>query len=221
LQKELSDFLSSEVLPGLEISEDQFWSSLENIINEFSPRNRELLNTREYIQEQIDTWHKSNPGKEKNLDVYKSFLKDIGYLLEEGEDFQINTQNVDPEISSIAGPQLVVPVMNARFALNAANARWGSLYDALYGTDMISEEGGASRAGAYNPVRGDKVIEFSKKFLDENFAIIDASFDDVNSFVVSDGLLQIGLTNGTRTSLKNNDQFLGFQGSAKSLQEFY
>ena len=213
--EELSDFLSSEVLPGLEISEDQFWSSLENIINEFSPRNKELLKTREYIQEQIDTWHKSNPGKEKNLDVYKSFLKDIGYLLEEGEDFQITTQNVDSEISSIAGPQLVVPVMNARFALNAANARWGSLYDALYGTDMISEEGGASRAGAYNPVRGDKVIEFSKKFLDENFAIIDASFDDVNSFVVGDGLLQIGLTNGTKTSLKNNDQFLGFQGSAE------
>ena len=213
--EELSDFLSSEVLPGLEISEDQFWSSLENIINEFSPRNKELLKTREYIQEQIDTWHKSNIGKEKNLDVYKSFLKDIGYLLEEGEDFQITTQNVDPEISSIAGPQLVVPVMNARFALNAANARWGSLYDALYGTDMISEEGGASRAGAYNPVRGDKVIEFSKKFLDENFAIIDASFDDVNSFVVCDGLLQIGLTNGTKTSLKNNDQFLGFQGSAE------
>jgi len=210
--EELSSFLSTEVLPGLEISEDHFWLSLEMIINEFSPRNKELLNIRESMQEQIDAWHIDNPGKEKNLDVYKDFLKKIGYLQEEGEDFKINTQNVDPEISSIAGPQLVVPVMNARFALNAANARWGSLYDALYGTDMISEEDGASRAGSYNPVRGNKVIEFSKNFLDNNFAIINATFNDVNSFCVKDGLLEIGLINGEKTSLKNNDQFRGYMG---------
>jgi len=135
----------------LGLSEDIFWNGLESIINEFSPRNKELLEIRESMQEQIDAWHLANPGLEKNLDVYKDFLKDIGYLLEESEDFNISTKNVDPEISFIAGPQLVVPVMNARFALNAANARWGSLYDALYGTDMISEEDGASRAGAYNP----------------------------------------------------------------------
>ena len=146
---DLESFLRSEVLPGLDLSEEHFWISLEKIINEFSPKNKTLLGVRESMQEQIDAWHLANPGQEKNLDIYKNFLKEIGYLLEEGGDFKITTENVDPEIASIAGPQLVVPVMNARFALNAANARWGSLYDALYGTDMISEENGASRAGAY------------------------------------------------------------------------
>ena len=212
--EELSSFLSTEVLPGLEISEDHFWSSLEKIIQEFSPRNKELLDIRESMQSQIDAWHLANPGGEKNLDVYKDFLKDIGYLLPEGEDFKIMTENVDPEISSIAGPQLVVPVMNARFALNAANARWGSLYDALYGTDMISEDDGASRAGAYNPIRGDKVIAFSKNFLDEHFALNNASYSDVSSFCIKEGHLEVGLNNGASVSLKNNNQFQGYQGSA-------
>ena len=212
--KELSSFLSTEVLPGLEISEDHFWSSLEKIIQEFSPRNKELLDIRESMQSQIDAWHLANPGGEKNLDVYKDFLKDIGYLLPEGEDFKITTENVDPEISSIAGPQLVVPVMNARFALNAANARWGSLYDALYGTDMISEDDDASKAGAYNPIRGDKVIAFSKNFLDEHFALDNASYSDVNSFSIKEGCLEVGLNNGASVSLKNSDQFQGYQGSA-------
>jgi len=208
----LSSFLSTEVLPGLDISEDHFWSSLEKIIHEFSPRNKELLKIREFMQDQIDAWHLANPGGEKNLDVYKDFLKDIGYLLPEGDNFKIMTENVDPEISSIAGPQLVVPVMNARFALNAANARWGSLYDALYGTDMISEDDGASRAGAYNPVRGDKVIEFAKNFLDENFSLNDASFSDVISFSIKDGQLEFGLENGQTSTLNNNNQFQGFHG---------
>ena len=212
--EELSSFLSTEVLPGLEISEDHFWSSLEKIIQEFSPRNKELLDIRESMQSQIDAWHLANPGGEKNLDVYKDFLKDIGYLLPEGEDFKITTENVDPEISSIAGPQLVVPVMNARFALNAANARWGSLYDALYGTDMISEDDDASKAGAYNPIRGDKVIAFSKNFLDEHFALDNASYSDVNSFSIKEGCLEVGLNNGASVSLKNSDQFQGYQGSA-------
>ena len=212
--EELSSFLSTEVLPGLEISEDHFWSSLEKIIQEFSPRNKELLDIRESMQSQIDAWHLANPGGEKNLDVYKDFLKDIGYLLPEGEDFKITTENVDPEISSIAGPQLVVPVMNARFALNAANARWGSLYDALYGTDMISEDDGASRAGAYNSIRGNKVIAFSKNFLDEHFALDNASYSDVNSFSIKGGCLEVGLNNGACVSLKNSEQFQGYQGSA-------
>ena len=212
---DLEVFLRSEVLPGLDLTEDHFWTSLENIINEFSPRNKKLLEIRESMQEQIDAWHLANPGQEKNLDIYKDFLKDIGYLLPEGEDFSISTDNVDPEIASIAGPQLVVPVMNARFALNAANARWGSLYDALYGTDMISEENGASRAGAYNPVRGDKVIEFAKKFLDKNFAVNNASYTDVNSFNVKNGLLEISLLNGETTNLLDSDQFQGYQGSAE------
>ena len=212
---DLESFLRSEVLPGLDLSEEHFWISLEKIINEFSPKNKTLLGVRESMQEQIDAWHLANPGQEKNLDIYKNFLKEIGYLLEESGDFKITTENVDPEIASIAGPQLVVPVMNARFALNAANARWGSLYDALYGTDMISEENGASRAGAYNPVRGDKVIEFAKKFLDKNFAINNASYTDVNSFNVKNGLLEISLLNGETTNLLDSDQFQGYQGSAE------
>ena len=212
--EELSSFLSTEVLPGLEISEDHFWSSLEKIIQEFSPRNKELLDIRELMQGQIDAWHLANPGEEKNLDVYKDFLKEIGYLLPEGKDFKITTENVDPEISTIAGPQLVVPVMNARFALNAANARWGSLYDALYGTDMISEDDGASRAGAYNSIRGNKVIAFSKNFLDEHFALNNASYSDVNSFCIKEGCLEIGLNNGESAGLVNGEQFQGYQGSA-------
>jgi len=212
---DLESFLRSEVLPGLDLSEEHFWTSLEKIINEFSPKNKTLLGIRESMQGQIDAWHLANPGQEKNLAAYKNFLKEIGYLLEEGGDFKITTANVDPEIASIAGPQLVVPVMNARFALNAANARWGSLYDALYGTDMISEENGASRAGAYNPVRGDKVIEFAKNFLDKNFTIDNASYSDVNSFNIKNGRLEISLLNGETTNLINNNQFQGYHGSAE------
>ena len=211
---DLELFLKSEVLPGLDLSEEHFWISLEQIIAEFHPRNKELLEIRESMQEQIDAWHIAHPGLEKNLDVYKDFLKDIGYLLEESEDFSISTQNVDPEISSIAGPQLVVPISNARFALNAANARWGSLYDALYGTDMISEEDGASRAGAYNPLRGDKVIEFAKKFLDENFPLESSSYEEANSFNINNGLLEIGLMSGEITTLVNSEQFQGYQGTS-------
>ena len=211
----LESFLRSEVLPGLDLSEEHFWTSLEKIINEFSPKNKILLGIRESMQEQIDAWHLANLRQEKNLDVYKNFLKEIGYLLEESGDFKITTENVDPEIASIAGPQLVVPVMNARFALNAANARWGSLYDALYGTDMISEENGASRVGAYNSLRGDKVIEFAKKFLDKNFAINNASYSDVNFFNIKNGFLEISLLNGETTNLLDNDQFQGYQGSAE------
>lgn len=211
---DLESFLRLEVLPGLDITEEHFWSSLENIIDEFGPKNKALLETRELMQQQIDEWHLTNPGKEKNLSTYKKFLNEIGYLLEEGDDFKITTKNVDPEISSIAGPQLVVPVMNARFALNAANARWGSLYDALYGTDMIPEDGGASRAGAYNPLRGDKVIAFAKEFLDENFSLTNSSFSDVTSFIIEGSKLVIKLKNGDIDSLKNIHQFKGFYGDA-------
>ena len=211
---DLELFLKSEVLPGLDLSEEHFWISLEQIIAEFHPRNKELLEIRESMQEQIDAWHIAHPGLEKNLDVYKDFLKNIGYLVEESEDFSISIQNVDPEISSIAGPQLVVPISNARFALNAANARWGSLYDALYGTDMISEEDEASRSGAYNPLRGDKVIEFAKKFLDENFPLESSSYVEANSFNINNGLLEIGLMSGEITTLVNSEQFQGYQGAS-------
>ena len=161
------------------------------------------------MQSQIDAWHLANPGGEKNLDVYKDFLKDIGYLLPEGEDFKITTENVDPEISSIAGPQLVVPVMNARFALNAANARWGSLYDALYGTDVIDEEDGATREGGYNPIRGDKVISFAKNFLDETIPLEEGSYQDVLGFDFANNEILAILSNG-KFKLKNSDQYVGY-----------
>jgi len=146
--KELDELLAGEILPGLNVTIDEFWVSFNEIVEEFVPRNNSLISHRENLQEKIDKWHLDRKGQNHNHEEYKTFLKEIGYWVEEANDFQITTSQVDPEISEIAGPQLVVPVMNARFSLNAANARWGSLYDALYGTDMISEEGGAERGGA-------------------------------------------------------------------------
>ena len=212
----LDEFLTSEVLPDLNITSDHFWQSLEAIVQEFGPRNRELLGLRETIQQKIDDWHLSNKGQTHDFESYKSFLKEIGYLTEDKGEFTIETQNVDPEIAAIAGPQLVVPVMNARFALNAANARWGSLYDALYGTDMISEDDGATRAGAYNPVRGDKVIAFAKNFLDEHFPLSQGSYNNVSSFSLVDSSLSMGTVSGELTSLKDPTQFQGYQGSAEN-----
>ena len=212
----LDEFLTSEVLPDLNITSDHFWQSLEAIVQEFGPRNRELLGLRETIQQKIDDWHLSNKGQTHDFESYKSFLKEIGYLTEDKGEFTIETQNVDPEIATIAGPQLVVPVMNARFALNAANARWGSLYDALYGTDMISEDDGATRAGAYNPVRGDKVIAFAKNFLDEHFPLSQGSYNNVSSFSLVDSSLSMGTVSGELTSLKDPAQFQGYQGSAEN-----
>jgi malate synthase len=212
----LDEFLTSEVLPDLNITSDHFWQSLEAIVQEFGPRNRELLGLREIIQQKIDDWHLSNKGQTHDFESYKSFLKEIGYLTEDKGEFTIETQNVDPEIATIAGPQLVVPVMNARFALNAANARWGSLYDALYGTDMISEDDGATRAGAYNPVRGDKVIAFAKNFLDEHFPLSQGSYNDVSSFSLVDNSLSMGTVSGELIALKDTAQFQGYLGSAEN-----
>ena len=179
---ELDNFLRNEVVEGIDVDPDQFWKSFEGILEDFSDRNKDLLNKRKDIQNQIDSWHLANKNSDHDHQAYVSFLKEIGYLLDEGEDFEITTQNVDDEIKTIAGAQLVVPVMNARFSLNAANARWGSLYDALYGTDMISEAGGAERSGPYNSLRGDKVIEFSKTFLDESVSLSTGSYKDVTGF---------------------------------------
>ena len=176
ISKELDNFLQEEVIPGLDIQPSIFWKSLESILDTFGPKNNDLLDKRTSIQKQLDTWHLERKGQPHDGEEYKSFLKDIGYLIEEGDNFLIETSNVDPEIKTIAGPQLVVPVMNARFALNAANARWGSLYDALYGTNLIPEDEGAERSGGYNPVRGNKVIEFAKNFLDESVPLKKASF---------------------------------------------
>ena len=211
ISNHLKDFLENEVLEGLDISKDHFWSSFEKIVNEFSPRNKALLDKREDIQSQIDSWHIDRKGVDFNPEEYKTFLTDIGYIAPRSPDFSISTDNVDPEIKTIAGPQLVVPVMNARFALNAANARWGSLYDALYGTDVISEEDGAEKVGGYNPARGDKVIDFAKNFLDETVPLEQGSFKDVLGFEFVDGDIQALLPDIGKVSLKNSSQYIGYK----------
>ncbi len=215
VSKELDDLINKKVCAGIDVNPDSFWDSLEHIIEEFTPRNKALLEKREYLQKKIDEWHLAN-NKPIDKDEYKNFLKEIGYLLEEADDFSIETKNVDPEIASIAGPQLVVPVMNARFALNAANARWGSLYDALYGTDVISEEEGAEKAGAYNPKRGAKVIEFSKKFLDDNLPLINGSYKDITAFQIKEGKLQITLSDQTQTTIEDDSKFIGYVGTEEN-----
>ena len=179
----LDRFLSDEMLSELDITSDEFWKKFEGLLEEFHQRNKDLLAKRSLLQDQISTWHKNN---DFNINEYKKFLQEIGYLEEVPADFTITTRNTDPEISSIPGPQLVVPIMNARFALNATNARWGSLYDALYGTDVISEDGGASKEGAYNEIRGKKVIDFSKQFLDNCFPITDLSYKDITNISIVD-----------------------------------
>jgi malate synthase len=211
ISNHLKDFLENEVLEGLDISKEHFWSSFEKIINEFSPRNKALLDKREDIQSQIDSWHLDRKDVDFNPEEYKKFLTDIGYIAPRSPDFSISTDNVDPEIKTIAGPQLVVPVMNARFALNAANARWGSLYDALYGTDVISEEDGAEKVGGYNPLRGDKVIDFAKNFLDETVPLEQGSFKDVLGFEFVDGDIQVLLPDLGKVSLKNPSQYIGYK----------
>ena len=207
---ELKSFLENDVLDGLDISPEHFWSSLESILAEFGPRNKALLDKREVIQSQIDEWHLARKNTDHDHEEYKDFLKEIGYIVPDTGDFTISTSNVDDEIKTIAGPQLVVPVMNARFALNAANARWGSLYDALYGTDVISEDNGATKAGAYNPVRGDKVITFAKDFLNTTIPLENGSFADVNGFDFSDETLSMSLNNGSTVSLVNQESYMGY-----------
>ena len=216
VSKELEEFLSNEVLEGLNLEADNFWASLESILNDFGPKNRALLEKRALIQSQIDTWHIERKGQPHDHVAYKEFLTTIGYLVEEGPDFEISTENVDPEIKEIAGAQLVVPVMNARFSLNAANARWGSLYDALYGTNVISEEGGAEKAGGYNSVRGDKVIEFSKNFLNDMAPLSNGTYQDITAFRIDSGALEITLSDQSKVTLVDRSQFCGYLGSQES-----
>jgi malate synthase len=213
VSEELKSFLENEVLDGLDISPEHFWSSLESILAEFGPRNKALLDKREVIQSQIDEWHLARKNTDHDHEEYKDFLKEIGYIVSDTGDFQIATSDVDNEIKTIAGPQLVVPVMNARFALNAANARWGSLYDALYGTDVISEDDGATKAGTYNPVRGDKVIAFAKDFLNSTIPLENGSFADVNGFDFSDETLSMSLNDGSTVSLLNQESYMGYVDS--------
>lgn len=211
---ELFEFINFEVLPGSEVDQEQFWEGFERIVHDLTPKNRELLAARSELQRKIHTWHREN--NEFDFTSYKAFLEEIGYLEEEGGDFSIATENVDEEVALQAGPQLVVPVNNARYALNAANARWGSLYDALYGTDVIPEEDGASRTGGYNPIRGEKVITFSKKFLDETVPLIGGSHHDTIQYKVNSGKLIAVLENGQETWLSSEEKFAGYKGEAEN-----
>jgi malate synthase len=212
--KNLYDFVNNKAIPGTGIDPDKFWAEFDKIVNELAPRNRELLAKRDAIQEKMDSWNREHKGKKLDMAEYKAFLKEIDYLVDEPEDFKISTSNVDPEIATMAGPQLVVPVMNARFALNAANARWGSLYDALYGTDAISEEDGAEKGKGYNPVRGAKVIEWARKLLDSSAPLASGSHVDAAKYYVDGGKLAVKLQNGEVTGLKDEAGFAGYTGAA-------
>ncbi len=205
----LDKFLKDEVLQGLDLKLDEFWEKFEDLLKEFHQRNKDLLVKRSLLQDQISSWHRNN---DFDLNEYKKFLQEIGYLEEVPDDFTITTNNIDPEISSIPGPQLVVPIMNARFALNATNARWGSLYDALYGTNVISEDGGASREGPYNEIRGDKVINFSKQFLDDCFPLKEFSYREIANISIKDQRLLFRTEQNQNTYLEDEKQFKGFNG---------
>ncbi|MBY5614957.1 malate synthase G [Rhizobium leguminosarum] len=208
----LHDFLVEEVLPGLAVDADKFFADFSAIVHDLAPKNRALLAKRDELQVKIDDWYRRH-GAPADMDEYQSFLREIGYLLPEGSDFQVSTDNVDPEIASIAGPQLVVPVMNARYALNAANARWGSLYDALYGTDAIPESDGAEKGRGYNPKRGEKVIAWVRDFLDTSVPLQDCRWKDVGSFAVQDGALVVRSIDGEQAMLTDGKHFAGYRGT--------
>ncbi|NNA74404.1 malate synthase G [Pseudomonas lactis] len=212
--KVLFDFVNNEAIPGTGITADQFWAGADKVIHDLAPKNKALLAKRDDFQARIDTWHQTHAGQAHDPVAYKAFLQDIGYLLPEAADFQASTQNVDDEIARMAGPQLVVPVMNARFALNASNARWGSLYDALYGTDAISDANGAEKGKGYNKVRGDKVIAFARAFLDEAAPLSAGSHVDSTGYKIVDGKLIVSLKGGSNSGLRDDAQLIGFQGPA-------
>ncbi|AZF07723.1 malate synthase G [Pseudomonas sp. R5-89-07] len=212
--KVLFDFVNNEAIPGTGITADQFWAGADKVIHDLAPKNKALLAKRDDFQARIDTWHQTHAGQAHDPVAYKAFLQDIGYLLPEAADFQASTQNVDDEIARMAGPQLVVPVMNARFALNASNARWGSLYDALYGTDAISEANGAEKGKGYNKVRGDKVIAFARAFLDEAAPLSAGSHAESTGYKIVDGKLIVSLKGGSNSGLRDDAQLIGFQGPA-------
>jgi len=213
----LYDFIVSEALPGTGVEGDAFFKALSDAIHELGPKNRALLAKRDDLQAKIDAWHREN-GAPSDLERYKAFLSEIGYIVPEGGAFSVSTENVDPEIATTAGPQLVVPVMNARYALNAANARWGSLYDALYGTDAISEADGAEKGKSYNPTRGAKVIAWGRNFLNQSAPIEaasgDTTWENVSGFSIENGQLVIALTDGALGKLKDGAQFAGYLGEA-------
>ncbi|ETZ42318.1 malate synthase G [Mycobacterium avium MAV_061107_1842] len=211
----LYDFVNDEALLGTDIDPDSFWAGVDKVVTDLTPRNQELLRRRDELQAQIDKWHRQRVIEPLDIDAYRDFLIEIGYLLPEPEDFTITTSGVDDEITTTAGPQLVVPVLNARFALNAANARWGSLYDALYGTDVIPETDGAEKGSSYNKVRGDKVIAYARNFLDQAVPLESGSWADATGLSVEDGRLQVATADGS-VGLAEPEKFAGYTGQLGS-----
>lgn len=215
--QELYDFINSEAIPESGVTSENFWPQFESLIHELTPENIALLQRREELQKEINAWCKEN-NENFNFDKYKAFLREIEYLEPESEEFEITTQAVDQEIAIQAGPQLVVPVNNARYAINAANARWGSLYDALYGTDAISEKDGVGREGTYNQVRGNKVISFAKDFLDRVIPLVNGSHKDVVEYVITKGKLVATLSGENTTGLSDETKLVGFNGQSDTLE---
>jgi malate synthase len=213
---ELYRFIEDKVLPGTGVGSAAFWKGFDAIVSELAPKNAALLAERDRLQAELDTWHKANPGPIRDMAAYRGFLEQIGYLVPPPAGAQATTANVDAELALQAGPQLVVPILNARYSLNAANARWGSLYDALYGTDVIPETGGAEKGKGYNPARGAKVIAFARKFLDESAPLENGSHKDATGYKVEGGKLVVALNDGASTGLKDAAQFAGYQGSASA-----
>lgn len=211
---ELYNFVNAQVLPGTGVDQEVFWKGFDQIVADLAPKNAALLAERDRLQAELDTWHKANPGPITDMVAYRQFLTTIGYLVEQPAGAKATTENVDAELAVQAGPQLVVPILNARYALNAANARWGSLYDALYGTDVISEEGGAEKGKGYNPVRGAKVIEFARNFLDQAAPLASGSHKNAAGYAVEGGKLVVTLKDGGKTGLKDEAKFVGYQGDA-------
>ncbi|MDV3126250.1 malate synthase G [Mycobacterium sp. 21AC1] len=208
----LYDFITDEALPGTGVDPDSFWAGVDKVVTDLTPQNQDLLARRDDLQAQIDKWHRSRVLEPVDLQAYKQFLGEIGYLLPEPAEFTVTTAGVDDEITTTAGPQLVVPILNARFALNAANARWGSLYDALYGTDVISEEGGAEKGSGYNRVRGDKVIAYARTFLDEAAPLAAGSWSEATGLKIDDGQLLVTYGDDLSTNLATPEQFVGYTG---------
>src|SRR5690625_720704 len=208
----LYQFVEQEALQDTGLDADEFWQGLSQLITDLTPTNKALLDKRAELQTKLDEWHKQNPGPVTDIAAYKAYLKEIGYLVDAPETVQVTTDNVDVEITQQAGPQLVVPIMNARYALNALNARWGSLYDALYGTDAIDEDEGADRTAEYNPIRGAKVIAYGRQFLDNTIPLAEGSHRDVSSYSIVDGKLVAQLENGSSTGLKDTATLIGYRG---------
>jgi len=222
INKALFALVADEIAPGTGVDAGDFWSSLDGIVRDLGPENTALLEKRDALQTQLDNWHRAHKGQVIDAAEYRKFLLDIGYMLPEGDAFEANTANVDPEITSMAGPQLVVPVDNARYALNAANARWGSLYDALYGSDAIADTDGAERRGEFNPVRGAKVVENAAAFLDSTVGLAEGSHRDVTAFELTDvdgrHTLRATLADGRHTGLADSAKFAGFNTAGGELE---